>query len=189
MRRKKMLVGLLISGLLFAACGDDDDQEAVTNLGGESSETTVSSTTGTTAGGEGGCHVEDGVEEKGTEQALTMTEFKFDVAATETPVPAGIVTFVAENGGEDEHELVIVKGDDAASLPTNAETGEMDEAALPEGALIGEIEPFASGETCEGNFELEAGKYILLCNVTETEENGENESHFKEGMHVPFEVA
>lgn len=191
MRGKRTIIGLLFTGLLFAGCGgDDDDEGTVSNLGGETSDTTVtSSSTGTTAGGEGGCNIEDGVEEKGTEQALTLNEFKIEVPPSEEPVPAGIVTFIAENTGEEPHELVIVKGDDPEALPKNEETGEMDEAGLEEGALIGEIEPFASGETCEGNFELPAGKYVLLCNIVESEEDGTIESHYKEGMFTTYEVA
>jgi hypothetical protein len=36
--------------------------------------------------------------------------------------------------------------------------------------------------------DLEAGTYLLLCNVVEEEETGEVESHFAEGMHTTFTV-
>ena len=76
----------------------------------------------------------------------------------------------------------------ADALPKDADGG-LDEDKLPEGGLIGEIEPFASGKVCSGVFNLPAGKYVLLCNITETEPNGEKESHLKEGMHTPFTVS
>ena len=76
----------------------------------------------------------------------------------------------------------------AEALPKDADGG-LDEDKLPEGGLIGEIEPFAGGKLCKGAFNLAAGKYVLLCNIVETEPNGEKESHFKEGMHAPFVVS
>jgi hypothetical protein len=30
---------------------------------------------------------------------------------------------------------------------------------------------------------------VLLCNIIETEPNGEKEAHLKEGMHTPFNVS
>ena len=36
--------------------------------------------------------------------------------------------------------------------------------------------------------DLEAGDYVLLCNIVEEEEDGEVESHFAEGMHTTFTV-
>ncbi len=116
---------------------------------------------------------------------LTLNEFT--IKASSQP-KAGVVSFKAENAGKENHEIVIVKGDSADALPKDADGG-LDEDKLPEGGLIGEIEPFASGQVCSGVFNLPAGKYVLLCNITETEPNGEKESHFKEGMHTPFTVS
>jgi hypothetical protein len=36
--------------------------------------------------------------------------------------------------------------------------------------------------------DLEAGTYVLLCNLVEEEDTGEVESHFAEGMHAMFTV-
>jgi len=96
---------------------------------------------------------------------------------------AGPVAFVAENTGEEPHELVIVRGP-AADLPLDDE-GALDEDRLLGGALVGEIEPFPAGETCDGTFELSPGEYTLACNVVEEEEG---HVHLKEGMVISFTV-
>ena len=121
----------------------------------------------------------------GTDVVVTLSEW--EVAPNVAQVGAGVVSFIAENTGQEEHELVIVKADSATALPKDA-TGAMDEAKLPEGALIGEIEPFAAGQLCKGNFALQAGSYVLLCNITETEADGTKESHVAEGMHTSLTV-
>jgi hypothetical protein len=120
-----------------------------------------------------------------TTVAVTLDEFVIDVDPDSAP--AGLVGFVAENIGEEPHELVIVRGVAAEDLPLDANGG-LDEEALPVGALIGEIEGFPGGETCEGVFSLAAGDYTLVCNITETEENGELENHLHEGMVRSFTV-
>ena len=104
-----------------------------------------------------------------------------------TSISAGEVTFEASNEGSEAHELVIVKAASAADLPTDA-TGKVDESALPAGAFIGEIEEFAAGSTESATFDLEAGNYILFCNIVEEESDGSFESHFQEGMVASFTV-
>ncbi len=109
------------------------------------------------------------------------------VSPDPTSVSAGEITFKASNEGAEAHELVIVRADSAAGLPTD-ETGKVDEAGLPAGAFIGEIEEFAAGSSEEGTFDLSAGTYILFCNIVEEEADGSFESHFQEGMHTVFTV-
>lgn len=173
---------------LAAGCGSDDKGGEAKNLAeDESTATSTGGGTATTVAGSGAtCEIEGGVATKGTDVIVTLTEWK--VTPNAAQAGAGIVSFVAENTGKENHELVIVKGDSADALPKDA-TGAMDEAKLPEGALIGEIEPFAAGQLCRGNFALPAGSYVLLCNVAEKEADGTTESHFAEGMHSPFTVS
>jgi hypothetical protein len=45
----------------------------------------------------------------------------------------------------------------------------------------------APGMVCRGNFALQAGAYVLLCNIVE-EADGVKESHLAEGMLAPFTV-
>jgi plastocyanin len=94
-------------------------------------------------------------------------------------VDAGTVKFVVENEGGFAHELAIAKGA-PEDLP-KAEDGSVDDAAIPAGDFLGEIEPFPAQSECEGTFELTAGEYTLFCNIVE-EVGGKETSHFAEGM-------
>lgn len=96
-------------------------------------------------------------------------------------VDAGEVAFEADNQGGETHELVVVRSDDPADLPTD-ESGVVDESQIADEDFIGEIEEFASKEQRSATFTLAAGSYVLFCNIVETEEDGTVESHFVEGM-------
>jgi hypothetical protein len=112
---------------------------------------------------------------------------EFVVEPDPTSEDAGEIEFVADNQGAETHELVIVQAASAEALPTD-EDGAVDEAQLPEGALIDEIEDIESQTSQSVTVDLEAGSYVLFCNVTE-EEDGVVESHFEEGMHAGFTVS
>lgn len=100
-------------------------------------------------------------------------------------VDAGKVTFHATNAGDETHELVLIRTRHTHDkLPI--EQGKVSEEAA--GELIGEIEEFAPGETHEATFTLEPGEYVLICNIVEEEADGSLESHYHEGMHIPFKV-
>lgn len=47
---------------------------------------------------------------------------------------------------------------------------------------------FPSGEQRTANFEMDAGTYVLFCNITETLDSGEVESHFAEGMNTTLTI-
>jgi uncharacterized cupredoxin-like copper-binding protein len=116
---------------------------------------------------------------------VNVTLHEFEVVPAETSIQAGEVTFKATNEGPDDaHELVVIKTDLAPdALPTKAD-GSVDE----EGAgieAIGEIAEFPPGENRSAKFDLEAGKYVLICNVFE--EEGQ-ESHYQNGMRAAFTV-
>jgi hypothetical protein len=102
-------------------------------------------------------------------------------------VDAGEVELTGDNQGGELHELVVVRADSADDLPTD-EDGSVVEDELPEGSLVGEIEDIESGDQASATFDLESGNYVLFCNITEVEDDGEVESHFAEGMHSEFTV-
>ena len=184
---RSLSAGFLGVALIVAGCGDDEGGSSSENLSKDSVTTSSAAGTATTAGATGECKTEGTAEgaTAGEEVELTLTEF--EIKASKEP-KAGNVTIKAANAGKENHEVVIVKGEKADALPKDADGG-LDEDKLPEGALIGEIEPFASGQVCSGVFNLPAGKYVLLCNITETEPDGTKENHVKEGMHTPFTVS
>jgi uncharacterized cupredoxin-like copper-binding protein len=99
-------------------------------------------------------------------------------------VAAGSVTFDANDGPNDVHELVVFKTDLAPdALPTGAD-GSVDEEG--EGLeLIDEIEDIPVGETMSLTVDLEAGNYALICNIYD---EAEQESHYQEGMRTAFTV-
>lgn len=122
-----------------------------------------------------------GVADADTTVAATLDEFSIAVDPAEAA--AGAVGFVTENAGEEPHELVIARG---APADITVVEGAPDESALD---VIGEVESFPSGETCEGTFELTAGDYVLFCALVEEEEDGTVESHYEEGMVTTFTVS
>jgi hypothetical protein len=96
-----------------------------------------------------------------------------------------VIAFNIENiGPDDVHEFVIIKTDlDPDALPT-AEDGSMEEGG--EGVdVIGEIEDIPVGGTETLTVNLEAGAYVLLCNIYDP---AEDEAHYAEGMATAFTV-
>jgi uncharacterized cupredoxin-like copper-binding protein len=152
---------VILAGVLMTACGDDEkDSGATATPGG----------TTTAAGG-------------GTEVDLTLQEFSI-IPDTDS-VDAGEITFNVENVGPDDvHEFVILKTElEPDALPT-VDDGSVDE----EGAgieVIDEIEDIPVGETQSLTVDLEAGNYVLICNIYD---ETENEAHYAEGMRTAFTV-
>jgi len=119
----------------------------------------------------------------GTTVNVTLSEWA--VAPDAESAPAGDVTFVVTNDGPDDvHEFVILRTDlDPAELPTAAD-GSVEEAGAGI-EVVDEIEDIPVGETQELTATLEAGDYVLLCNIyTESE----NEAHYALGMRIAFTV-
>jgi hypothetical protein len=104
-------------------------------------------------------------------------------------ITSGKIKITAKNLGAEDHEVVVVLGDDAAALPVDAD-GAVIEDELPEGAFVDEIEDIAVKTSKSKKFKLDPGTYVIFCNVTETDEDtGEVESHFKNGMHGILKVS
>ena len=179
-----LLAAVAALALLLSACGDDDDEED--EHGG------MAMATGTAemamATGEHGEHDDTmpGVVHPkpagATEVRVTLAEWTLELSVSS--VAAGDIYFLVDNlGPEHPHEFVIIRSDLAAdALPT------IHDGSVPEDAveLVGEIEEFASASSASMVFNLTAGKYVLICNVVETE--GALESHYREGMRAVFVV-
>ena len=123
----------------------------------------------------------------GGSETVEVTLQEWAVVPASSSVAAGSVTFEATNNGPDDpHELVVFKTDlGHRDLPLREDGGVDEEGAGVE--LIGEIEEFDPGSSESATFDLQAGSYVLLCNLVE-EEDGELESHYGLGMSVPFTV-
>jgi uncharacterized cupredoxin-like copper-binding protein len=114
---------------------------------------------------------------------VNITLQEFSVIPDNATAPAGEVTFhVTNDGPDDVHEFVIFKTDlEADALPT-AEDGSVDEAG--EGVeLIDEIEDIPVGESQDVTVTLDAGSYVLICNIVESDE-----VHYAMGMRTGFTV-
>jgi uncharacterized cupredoxin-like copper-binding protein len=121
----------------------------------------------------------------GEATTVDITLQEWSVVPSADSAPAGDITFAVTNDGpEDVHEFVIVKTDlDPADLPTG-ENGAVDEEG--EGIeAVDEIEDVPVGETQELSVTLDAGTYVLLCNIYDEDEA---ESHYQMGMRTAFEV-
>jgi hypothetical protein len=168
--KKLVLIGVAMVAiatlLLAAAACEDDDGD------GDATPTT-------------GATEPSGTESEGATVEVDLSEFI--VRVDPASAPAGSVTFNVNNVGGEVHEFVVVKTDLAPdALPTAAD-GSVDEAG--EGSeVIDEIEDIQPGASEVLALDLDAGAYVLLCNIVEEAEDGTTESHYVEGMHAPFVV-
>jgi uncharacterized cupredoxin-like copper-binding protein len=128
-----------------------------------------------------GCGDDDGGEE------VNVVLSEFIVEPEQESVDAGEVTFVLDNQGSETHEFLVVEAASSDDLAVDAD-GAFDEAAVGEDNVLDEVEDIEAGDEAELTLDLDAGDYVLLCNIVEEEETGEAESHFAEGMHTSFTV-
>ena len=138
--RLSLLALLAIGATALAACGGGDADDE-----GDASPTAEASVT------------EDSHSDEAT-VAFTLADFEITGPAT---VAAGSVRIDATNEGAQAHELVIVRSDAATdALPVV-------DAVVPEDEvdLIGEIEKIPGGEERSSTFVLEAGRYLVICNI------------------------
>jgi uncharacterized cupredoxin-like copper-binding protein len=129
------------------------------------------------------CDDDDEEDDGGGAATVDVELNEFTVSAAPDSVDAGEVEFVVENIGDETHEFVIAQTDlDADALPTG-DDGSVDE----EGGgveVVDEIEDIASGSTQNLTADLEAGSYVLFCNIVDDE----GDVHYAEGMYTGFTV-
>jgi len=147
---------------LVPACSSDDSSSA-------SSDTSSASTTGST--GSDGSTVD-----------VTLQEFAVSAPAS---APAGSITFDVNNiGPNDVHEFVVFKTDLAPTdLPVDENGAVVEDGEGVE--HVDEIEDIAVGDTQSLTVDLDAGSYVLLCNIYSEDEQ---EAHYSEGMRIGFTV-
>jgi uncharacterized cupredoxin-like copper-binding protein len=97
------------------------------------------------------------------------------VTAAPASASAGSVTFNVTNDGAVAHNLTVIKSDLApAALPTAA--AKVDESKAPS---VGHTADLASKKTGTLTVTLQAGAYVLVCQVP---------GHYGAGMHSAFTV-
>lgn len=157
-----LALGALSLGLL-AACSSSDEEETEE----ETAATTEATETETeTAAGDG---------EAAAAGAITVEATEFALALSADAAAAGEVTFTLNNAGAIPHELVVIRSDEAPdALPT--EGGIAVEDGLD---IVGRTSQIAGGASEDLTVTLEAGKYILICNIP---------AHYETGMRAAFTV-
>jgi uncharacterized cupredoxin-like copper-binding protein len=107
---------------------------------------------------------------------VSATEKDFSIDLASSSAPAGSVTFNISNEGPSAHEFVILKTDDAPdALPVKDNTVEEDKVDV-----VDEAEDIAPSTTATLTTDLEAGSYVIICNIP---------THYEQGMHAAFTVS
>ena len=179
MKRATRASGAIAALCLLAAtaCGSDSDDttsESTPTAAPATAEPETEEPAATVSSDDGGASVSVVLSDP---FGPSGTPGEFAVEPDPISVDAGSLEFVAKNQGGDVHELVIVKGDDPALLPVD-EDGAVIEGDLPEGDFIGEIALVSPGTEESASFDLDAGSYILFCNIVTIGFGG----HFEDGM-------
>lgn len=113
----------------------------------------------------------DGDEPAGDGIEVVLDEF--NIVPAQPSAPSGSVTFSVQNDGAVAHELTVFRTDLAPdALPVSAATVDEDEVDV-----VGTTPDFASGAGGELTVTLEAGAYVLVCQVP---------GHYGAGMHAAF---
>jgi uncharacterized cupredoxin-like copper-binding protein len=157
---RPLLLSTTLALVLLAGCGEDRGDVSVSGT-----ETTTTSTTATTP-------AETTTAQAGAEVEVALSEYSVK-PATGT-ASAGAIAFEAANAGDVPHELEVVKTE------TKADAFKVeDDKAVIDGEEEGEVEDIEPGGSKTLTAELEAGHYVLLCNLP---------THYEQGMRADFEV-
>ncbi len=137
-----------------------------------------------------GCSSDETTGAGSTPGAVDVTVHEFEVVpestSESTSESSGDITFTVTNTGPDDvHEFVVVKTDLAPdALPTDS-NGAVDETGVGI-EPVDEIEDIAVGATESVTVNLEAGNYVLMCNIYD---KAEKEAHYQMGMRTGFSVS
>ena len=161
------LLALIALLLLVVACGDDNgdaDPPATEVLAEDPTATEPAA--------------DEPVDEPAAaETSVDVSLSEFMVEPSVDSVPAGTVTFNVSSDGAIFHNLKVVATDLAPdALPLDDTGFAVDEEQV---TVVGSTADLEAGEAEELTVELEAGSYVLICNVP---------THYDVGMTVAFTV-
>jgi hypothetical protein len=162
------------SGPVDSATADSGPLDSASDDSGATAGTSETTVLPTTAG------TSDGGSAAATSADATLVEWEIDAP---TEYEAGEVTFTATNDGNFPHEFLVIRGDGYDSLPL-ADGGAVIEDELEPGALLGRTDRIGGGSSAELTVDLEAGNYVLLCNLG----SGSN-SHAGQGQTLDITVS
>lgn len=118
-------------------------------------------------------------------ETVEVTLQEFSIGTEPTSAGAGDVTFdVSNEGPDDTHEFVLFKTDlGITELPTDENGAVVEDGEGLE--LIDEIEDILVGDSQSLTLDLDAGSYVIVCNIWDEDEQ---EAHYAEGMRTSFTV-
>jgi len=132
-----------------------------------------------------------GDKKYGGREAVEIDIREWNLTLNREKVKAGSIGFAVRNRGNETHELAIIKLNNGmmytGRLPVNKH-GAIDEDRMDFGKIVGEIENLKSGDKAKELFNLEPGRYAVICNMLEKEPDGSMEAHYSMGMHALLEV-
>jgi uncharacterized cupredoxin-like copper-binding protein len=173
--RYPVLLCLLVAviSVLVVACGGDDDGDKETAAPTAEDR---SATPGAT---------EDGTSASPTvPPADTVAPFELDewvLRAEKSRARPGTVTFEVQNVGDFTHQFLVIRTDiEKDELPRKPNDEGADETDLD---IVARIDEIAAGASDEIEVDVEAGQYVLICNLAPG-----GESHYLNGMYTEFEV-
>ena len=109
--------------------------------------------------------------------SVSVTEKDFQISGPLERLSSGDVVLSVTNEGPENHELIVVRGDDSTLL-LRADGVTVDEEAL-EPATVGALEPGTPGSVRRLPLHLEPGRYTLFCNMA---------GHYLGGMYAELVV-
>ena len=120
--------------------------------------------------------------------SLNIDIREWNLTLDKEKIEAGPVKVIAINEGKEEHELVLIKFKDGMTMATGripvGRHGEIEEDGMSFGHIVGEIEDLEPGDKKKASFDLEPGRYAIVCNMLEREPDGTMEAHYSMGMHA-----
>jgi hypothetical protein len=119
--------------------------------------------------------------------AVNVTLREFSVTPDQSSVPPGTVTFHVTNSGTVDHEFLVIKTDLAPDrLPTEGNGSYAEDGTGTR--LVDEIDDVAPGQSRDLAMALDAGNYVLICNMVMTDSSGSVVAHYARGMRTAFRV-
>jgi uncharacterized cupredoxin-like copper-binding protein len=152
--RRHIAVPAILLMMFGAACSSNDDTSSGSSSGSSTGDSAAS-------GGVG------------------ATEKDFSIALDSSSASAGSVTFDVTNQGPSTHEFVVFKTDLAPDALPLTNDGLVDEKGKGLTA-IDEIEDISAGSSQSLTAKLDAGSYVVICNLP---------GHYQQGMHAPLTVS
>jgi uncharacterized cupredoxin-like copper-binding protein len=112
----------------------------------------------------------------GSGLGVSLDEWSVEVAREE--LQAGPITFAVANRGDRPHQFIIVKSDLPPALLPVEDSGRVQTSRLN---VVSETGAFAAGESRDVALDITAGKYLLICNLSDSQGAGVV-SHYRNGM-------